>query len=425
LVDDTVWQHGAEREHELFRSVLRTFCGDDAVLDLRDLLVRALGEASDQARSTLLDEVVVLNAAGRRIAATPHRLRRFHQVLRRELERLSGDPGALASALICGLAMPTDYAPGPEHQLDPMLEPIPNITFARDPLAVLGHGYAITSMARPARWREPLLVRFVWATLEDERPGDCLWDAVAERLADPEAEVLPTVEGGDVLVLSPRVVACGWSERTNLEGARGLARGLRDALRRDPTAFPFDTMLVARMPAKRATMHLDTIMTPTSSGQVLVYPRMLLPGAAEQVTAFRVDLEKDQGEEVALSPAGALLDALKDLGLPMDTVSAGGSSVLHQDREQWTDGANLLALRPNLVVGYERNRRSAGALRERGFEVLPATEVGSLSAAEVEEIMADEERKILVALPATELSRARGGPHCLTRDLGRTHSATA
>jgi len=188
---------------------------------------------------------------------------------------------------------------------------------------------------------------------------------------------------------------------------------------RQQSKHAFRSLVVARMPRKRATMHLDTIFSLIENNKALVYPRMLSPGAAEQVTAFVVDLPLSADAPIHLQPKGAFLDTLEDLGLPIEAVAAGGSHPLHQDREQWTDGANALVLRPGLIVGYERNRRTAAELSGHGYRSLRARDVLELSDTEASELMADTSQRVLIPLPATELTRARGGPHCLTRDLQR------
>ena len=423
LVDDTLWQVGAEREHQTFRTLLTHLLGPQAVLDMRTLLVQAMKEAKPSQVEDLIDSVVLLNRRGRRLDANPDRLNRLHDMLRKSLRTLVDKPQQLVEHLIAGVPMPHTFAAGPGHELDLMLDPVPNLMFARDPLARIGSELAITSMAHSARWREPILAGFVASILKDVDLGsrELLLDGPTKLVNpdEPTPRSYPTMEGGDILVLSSSIVACGWSERSNLDGARELARGLRRARIKDSDKTPFETLVVVRMPRRRATMHLDTIFSMCDEREALVYPRMLLPGAAEQVTAYAIDLTASPNDEVHLVPMGAFLDALSSLEFELKAIPAGGRHPLHQDREQWTDGANVLALRPGLVIGYERNRRTSAALSENGYEIASAEQMIALSANEAEAIMSDNDRKIFIALAATELTRARGGPHCLSRDLVR------
>jgi len=97
-------------------------------------------------------------------------------------------------------------------------------------------------------------------------------------------------------------------------------------------------------------------------------------------------------------------------------VPCGGTDEIHQRREQWTDGANLFAVRPGLVVGYDRNRRTYEALAEHGFETVDAE---AFLAAYPDAASVPAESRIAVRLSGHELSRGRGGPRCMTMPLRR------
>ena len=79
----------------------------------------------------------------------------------------------------------------------------------------------------------------------------------------PELEPL---EGGDVLLLAPDVLAVGVGERTTPAGAERLAR-------RVFAAGLAHTILVVPIAQERATMHLDTVCTMVDVDTVLMYPQ--------------------------------------------------------------------------------------------------------------------------------------------------------
>ncbi|HTS03488.1 MAG TPA: arginine deiminase family protein, partial [Thermoanaerobaculia bacterium] len=93
----------------------------------------------------------------------------------------------------------------------------------------------------------------------------------------------------------------------------------------------------------------------------------------------------------------------------------GGADPVDQQREQWTDGANLFALAPGLVLGYDRNTRTADELARHGYAILTDDDL-LLGRATLER---KKPVKQAILMSAPELSRARGGPRCMTMPLAR------
>ena len=86
-----------------------------------------------------------------------------------------------------------------------------------------------------------------------------------------------------------------------------------------------------------------------------------------------------------------------------------------QQREQWTDGANALAVAPGVILLYDRNVRTAEELARHGFRIVPADDL-LLGRTEVD---VEAGGRVCILLASHEISRARGGPHCLTHPLLR------
>jgi arginine deiminase len=215
----------------------------------------------------------------------------------------------------------------------------------------------------------------------------------------------PLLEGGDVLVLSRDVVVVGHSERTNRTAIDALARSLS----RRPGGPRW--LFVVTLPARRAFMHLDTVITPVDRNACLVYAPLILGEGA--VTVEEIDLADGEAEPRARAD---LLGALRERGLELTPIPCGGEDPLLQQREQWTDGANALAVSPGIILLYARNTATARELSRHGFRIVDAEDL-LLGRDEVDPDDAAERACILI--PSHEISRARGGPHCLAHPLLR------
>jgi arginine deiminase len=108
-----------------------------------------------------------------------------------------------------------------------------------------------------------------------------------------------------------------------------------------------------------------------------------------------------------------------DLGVtgPVQFIYSGNNEFPFGAREQWTDSCNLLALKDGVVVGYDRNDYTAEAFRQAGFDVVSAADI--LARFERGESSPDTIDNTFIMLPSAELSRARGGSHCMSLPLLR------
>lgn len=418
LFDDILYLELARHEHEAFRRLLSVIVPEEEVLDAADLLRDVVQD--DTTRRTLVESVCRLQVGPNTDPAE----------LCRDL--LDAEPDQLVSWLIEGKPHPgtqtelTSYLSDMPYQLPP----IPNLMFMRDPCSVVGNGLVVGHMAKPARMRESLLVRYIYLMHPKagggERPP--LWfDKLSPyALASPDpVDAFATIEGGDVLVIREDLLLVGVSERTSSEAIDALAQGLAKQ------GGPVRTIYAVIMPKQRSTMHLDTIFTMLSHDDLLVYPPLIMPGGGEQVGIVRISICAD-GTTKLQPVRKSLVACLEDeLGRPLNPIFCGGNSRLYQEREQWTDGANAYALRPGLILGYERNEQTYKALRQAGYRVIPEGDVvhwqvapGSerkwiTNDALVEEIRSHPEGKYAIKVSGLELSRARGGPRCMTMGLMR------
>jgi len=382
LFDDLVDVPLAREEHRALCDVLRTMA---EVLEFQELLADVLED--EDRRSTLIGDTVALHD------------------LSDAAERTLASMGArdLADTMVVGTA-------GGEVDGEPLFHPAPNLIFTRDLAAVVGETVVVGNASKRARRRETLLS---WTVVD----GHPLFDGAtvsrtSQRVHTGVGSAPLTVEGGDVLVISSSLVCIGASERTSWAMIVALADELLDS--------GFTRVLVVEMPKQRSSMHLDTVFTMAHWDTGVVYSPLLQRGGREEAKAIRL---RRVGGATAVEDLGCdLFDALAHEGHPLSAIQCGGGHPIHARREQWTDGANYVALGPGVVVGYARNRHTAQEMENAGFEIMGPGVFLKMVAQDFGgdgEALLSSDRRIAIHLPGSELSRGRGGPRCLTMPLWR------
>jgi arginine deiminase len=214
-----------------------------------------------------------------------------------------------------------------------------------------------------------------------------------------------TFEGGDLLVAREDVVLIGHSERTSFSGVMDIAQELFDRTK-------VEYVVMVDLPKQRTCMHLDTVFTFASDDECVIFPPLIEGDLGNVVIFSRSDEPGRFYSEIRPSLKSALEGLLEK---ELTFIPCGGNDPLSQRREQWTDGVNLFAMAPGVVVGYERNRRTFEMMQKQGYRVVTAQ--GFLNYFDESEFKPGE--KIAIKLEGYELSRGRGGPRCMTLPLAR------
>jgi arginine deiminase len=383
LFDDVLWVERAQYEHDQFVARMRER-GVEVFL-LQDLLAEAL-EASADARQRLIELVVSEYTVGVTLVDDIRALLAGFDAKRLATHLIGGLTIAEAGLDLPHAAVTSLIGAAIDDVSAFVLPPLPNTLFTRDSSCWIYGGVSINPMFWPARRREAYNV----AAIYKAHPMfvDAEFDFwYPHEGADGRLETsdfgLSSLEGGDVMPIGNGAVLIGMSERSQGRMIEQIARSLfaKGAAER---------VIACVMTKDRAHMHLDTVFTLLDRDKATAYPRVvkdiraisLRPGSKDD--DFHVTVENDFIETVA--------DAL---GVPKLHVVETGGDAYQQEREQWDDGNNVVALEPGVVVAYQRNTYTIAKMREAGVEV--------------------------IEIEGFELGKGRGGGHCMTCPLQRDH----
>ena len=368
LFDDIPYLKVAQQEHDEFASVLKA--NDIEVVYLVDLAAEAL-KTSENAKVRFVDELIQQSGD----VAFTYKMELTDYFLSKSEEDI-------VEEAIVGLTMSQfNYVSGPLCRLvsdnsEFIIQPMPNLYFTRDPFASVGSRVVQSHMRHQIRHRETLFNKYIFKYHPD----------FADKVKLYYKNHWPfSIEGGDILNFSEKVVAVGLSLRTTAKAIEIFAKNLF----RDENSKA-EVVLAIEIPKARAYMHLDTVFTQVDLDKFTIYS-----GIQKDMQVYVLKKIADNGDYVAESyrmPLEQILEKYLEID-KANLIQCGGNDPVASAREQWNDAANTLAIAPGVVVCYNRNSITNERLREEGVEVLE--------------------------ISSSELSRGRGGPRCMSMPLIR------
>lgn len=370
LFDDIPFLKAAQAEHDAFAKILSDNGAE--ILYLEDIAADAIGQ-SEKIKEVFLRQYI---EEARIISAD------YKEILFDHLNRIR-DPKQLILKTMEGInAKEIPVRPKKslsQYVLDEhgmLINPMPNLYFTRDPFACIGSGVSLNRMYSITRNRETIYGEYIFKYHPDFKDKTELY---YNRYG------MPSIEGGDILNINKETLAIGLSQRTTANAIDSLARTIFYQ-----SQSPITTILVFRIPAMRAFMHLDTVFTQIDYGTFTIHP-----GIFEYLTVFKITRGAsfpDLKVSLVDSSLEQILETYTGTGSVKLIECAGGDKIA-AEREQWNDGSNTFCISPGKIVVYDRNTVTNELLYKKGITV--------------------------IEMPSSELSRGRGGPRCMSMPLQR------
>jgi arginine deiminase len=396
-----------ENNRDFFKPDNKAFYASDKVIEIQTLLADILED--EDIRNKLTASVCAIESCNYRL----------------QQRLIDTAPVELAKIFISGSLDSNEM----------IFAPIPNLIFSRDIGIAINNYMLLNKPAKKARSRETLLARYIFFNhplFADYRDNILEIPETVQHFLRPgeDQDEKTTLEGGDVMMISPEHLIIGCSERTSYSGANEAIKLLfaKDVVKK---------ITIVKIPHRRDYMHIDTVFTQVKRNMWVLLHSLAVtqtPAADSEPITWLADKktkDKDrtdilQFEKGKKKPRtfNCLEDLLKDisendLNSKEETrfIYSGNDTFPYDSREQWTDSCNVLAVKEGVVLGYDRNDKTIEAFKKNGFKVIKVKDL--LNKFENDELDPKTINNTLILMPSAELSRARGGFHCMSMPLHR------
>ncbi|MBY0480412.1 MAG: amidinotransferase [Chitinophagaceae bacterium] len=316
-----------------------------------------------------------------------------------------------------------------------LFAPIPNFIFTRDIGITINNYVLLNKPAKKARTREALLAKYIFF---NHQLFASYKDNIIELSDSHHNFLLPkeederkiTLEGGDIMVVSKNHLLVGVSERTSSEAAVQVTNILFEK-------NIVEKVTVVKIPKKRDYMHIDTVFTQVKRDVWVMlgnFSRKAVKHEDENPIERILEIKKEEKIKILQfykkSPENPVsFESLEDLLVDISKndlhceadvrfIYSGNNEFPYNAREQWTDSCNLLALKEGVVLGYDRNDKTTEAFKAAGFTIVHVKEL--IDQLESGSVSVEDMQDTLILMPSAELSRARGGFHCMSMPILRT-----